>query len=293
MPETRSLPDYASLIISFRRPDLVGDVLRALREQTHPPRRVIVVDNAGDLDTTGLVSRGFPGGLTIVRRADNPGYGAAVNEARSLLEGSGLEYLQILTHDAQFDPSLGARLMSSLDSAPSVGATAPLLHWVSRPDAVFSAGGRLTRNGRALNTVQPLDPREPYEVDWVDGAIVLYRIAALNDIEWLDERYFLYFEDVDTSWRLIQAGWSVTITPGAVAAQEPGTHPMYLGIRNMTIFGTRHGFAPWRTGAAVLRRVAEEAVVRVMRRRSPELGRAWAGWKDGRRLRSGNPEVGG
>ncbi len=291
MPETDTLPDYASLIISYRRPDLLSEVLEALAEQSHPPRRVIVVDNAGDLDEAALSTNEIASRLTLVRRPDNPGYGAAVNEARAVLQGSGLQYLQILTHDAVFDATLGARLVSSLESTPTIGATAPLLRWVSRPEDVFSAGGRLTRNGRALNTVVPTDAHAPYVVDWVDGAVVLYRVSALDEIGWLDERYFLYFEDVDTGWRLTRAGWPVTVTPDAIAAQEPGAHPMYLGIRNMTLFGTLHGFAPWRTALAVLRRTAEEAVVRLLRGRSPELGRAWAGWRDGRRLRSGHPEA--
>lgn len=292
MPEIESLPDYASLIISFRRPDLVTEVLGSLARQTHPPRRVIVVDNSGDLAADVVERDDFRDGVTLVRRPDNPGYAAAVNEARRVLGSHEPAYLQILTHDARFGDDLGERLVTTLEMHTSAGATAPVLKWVSQPDSVFSAGGRLTRNGRAWNTVRISHPQSPYAVDWVDGAIVLYRISALEQIGWLDERYFLYFEDVDTSWRLARAGWSVLITPESVAYQEPGAHPMYLGIRNMTLFGTLHGFPAWRTAFAVARRVAEESASRLLRRRRPEVGRAFAGWRDGRRLLSGHPRAG-
>ena len=66
---------------------------------------------------------------------------------------------------------------------------------------MFSAGGVLLRTGRASHLTQARDAA-PYPVDWVDGAIVMYAVAALDAISWVDPDYFLYFEDVDTAWRM-------------------------------------------------------------------------------------------
>lgn len=258
-------------------------VLERLSAQTVPPSEVIVVDNGGTLglhDLTGALSDR----TRLIPRPDNPGYGPAVNEARAL-SGSAL---LVLTHDAVFDEGLAAHLLSALDAASDSGASAPLLRYAADPARVFSAGGILTAGGRALHRTAS-DDLAPRPVDWADGAIVMYRRAALDAIDWLSEEYFLYFEDVDTAWRMQQEGWSTLIVPAAIAYQQPGTHPMYLGIRNMTLFARHAGISLLPHLSAVTRRVAEEAAARILRGRRPELASAWRGWRDGRHGRGGKP----
>jgi len=282
------MEQYATVVISYRRPDLLITVLDALARQSSPPGHVIVVDNAGDLDEGIVADAELGDRCTVVRRPDNPGYSAAVNEARAIASRLGLPRLLVLTHDALFDEHLVADLAGAF-ADPRVAAAAPLLRLASDPARVFSAGGRLTAGGRAWNSTVPASATQPYPVDWVDGAIVMYDTVALDAIGGMDERYFLYFEDVDTAWRLARAGRSTVIVPTAVAYQQPGTHPLYLGIRNMTLFARVAGIPRWRSAPAVMRRVAEEATWAVLHGRRPALGAAWRGWRDGRRGLSGHP----
>lgn len=263
-------------------------MLRRLAEQTVPPRRVLVVDNGGTLSTGDLADLPLAGRTALIPRPDNPGYGAAVNLARADDPSEGSSALLVLTHDAMFDEHLAERLLSALREAPTSGAAAPVLYFASDPARVFSAGGRLTAGGRASH-LRSVPRATPYPVDWADGAIVMYRRAALDAIDWLSEHYFLYFEDVDTAWRMSRAGWSTLIVPDAVARQQPGAHPMYLGVRNMTLFARSAGTPFLPHVFAVARRTAEEAVARLQRGDSPELFRAWRGWRDGRRGIGGRP----
>ncbi|QAY68899.1 glycosyltransferase family 2 protein [Xylanimonas protaetiae] len=279
---------YATVVISYRDPGLLTGVLARLGAQNVPPALVVVVDNGGDLPADVVETSPLAQSTVLVRRPENPGYGAAVNVARALVVQRGIGRLLVLTHDAVFGPDLGTGLGGALDD-DGTGAVGPLLHWVSDPSRVFTAGGRLTRGGRAWNTVVPRSVTEPYPVDWLDGAIVMYSVAALDRIGWLDEAYFLYFEDVDTSWRLRQAGFQVAVAPAVVAQQQPGAHPMRLGIRNMTLFARKARLPLVPHLGAVSRRTAEEAVYRVLHRRSPDVLDAWRGWREGRRGITGRP----
>lgn len=275
---------YTAVVIAYKQPQLLAEVLRQLSSQTLLPRDVIVVDNGGtvlrsDIDGTTLRDR-----ISIIPRPDNPGYAAAVNEARRRCANA----LLVLTHDANFSDDLAEKLMSSLETNPSAGATAPILRWASEPDRIFSAGGYLTTGGRAGHLTKVRSPA-PYAVDWADGAIVMYRKSALDAIDWLDERYFLYFEDVDTAWRMARIGYSTLIVPAASAMQQPGAHPLYLGIRNMTLFARAASVPPWAHLGAVMRRVVEESAASVFRGRRPRVLDAWHGWRDGRHGRSGRP----
>lgn len=276
--------EYTAVIIAYRRPDMIAAVLSSLAAQTRLPRDVIIVDNGGTLAPADLASFEMADRSRLIPRADNPGYAAAVNEAR----GIDSEALLVLTHDADFDHTLAQELTAALETDPAAGASAPVLRWFSAPERVFSAGGYLTPGGRGGHLSFPRSNRS-YAVDWVDGAIVMYRTAALDSIDWMNEDYFLYFEDVDTAWRMRQRGWSTLVVPSALARQEPGAHPMRLGIRNMTLFARKAGIPPLRQARSVIRRVAEESVAAVTRGSCPHPLQAWRGWREGRRGITGKP----
>lgn len=260
-------------------------VLSRLAAQTVLPRRVILVDNGGTLTADDVAKMPLSDRLELISRPDNPGYGTAVNEARAVL---GEESLLVLTHDAMFGDTLAELLLAAVNSAPDVGSVGPILHFVSQPDRVFNAGGRISAGGRAFAWPQPQSDK-PYTVDWVDGAIVMFSSAGLAAIDWVDERYFLYFEDVDSGWRLGQAGFRNLIVPAALAYQEPGAHPMYLGIRNMTLFSVRAGVSPLRQFAAVVYRASVETLSRIKHGKPVSVAEVWRGWRDGRKGISGKP----
>ena len=280
------ISDYVGLVIAYRDPELVAAVLARLAEQTVPPRVVLIVDNGGTLDEGDRARMPLADRSLLVSRPDNPGYGAAVNEARDHL---GESALLVLTHDAVFGPELAERLLAALASGRDIGAAGPVLRLASDPERIFSAGGRLSRAGRASH-LQRILSASPYRVDWLDGAIVMLAPRALDAIGWLAEEYFLYFEDVDTGWRLSRAGWRSVIAPDAVASQEPGAHPVYLGMRNMALFSRKAGIAALPSLGAAALRAGREGLGRLRRGRPPQFAEAWRGWRDGRAGRSGRPE---
>lgn len=258
-------------------------VLEQLEAQTAQARQVLIVDNGGTLKDSDLAEMPLADRTVLISRPNNPGYGAAVNEARDHLRG---DSLLVLTHDAVFSERLAESLLRAL--AGRDGCAAPLLKFASDRSRVFSAGGVLTRGGRAFHLSEPR-AGAPYSVDWVDGAIAMYTAGALDRIGWIAEEYFLYFEDVDTGWRLAQQDLDCLIVPGEIAYQQPGAHPMYLGVRNMVLFADKAGISPLRSACAVAYRVGREGLGHLRRGKPVRLSEAYRGWRDGRRGLSGKP----
>ncbi|AXL11745.1 glycosyltransferase family 2 protein [Microbacterium foliorum] len=275
---------YAAVIIAYHRQDLVSAVIERLRAQTRQPEMIVVVDNGGDIDEAALAGVGVA--PVLIRRGDNPGYAVAVNVAAERARDAGIENLLVLTHDAVFGPTLAASLLDALGADEGAGCVAPTLRWVSRPERIFSSGGVVTRGGRAYHRTDEI--RHARAVHWVDGAVLLLRLRALDAIGGMDERYFLYFEDVDTGWSLARAGWRTLVVP-ETAQQEPGAHPLRLGLRNMVLFARKARLPRIPVVFAVARRAAEELIVGVRRdRRLPVLD-AGRGIADGLRDRRGKP----
>lgn len=244
---------------------------------------MLIVDNGGTLTEADIKAMPLADRAVLIPRPNNPGYGVAVNAAKGHLHG---DALLVLTHDAVFSPGLAEGLLRALDKHD--GCAAPLLRFASQPERIFSAGGCVTPGGRAHH-LRSAPTGQPYHVDWVDGAIVMYTAEALDRIGWISEEYFLYFEDVDTGWKLAQQGLECLIVPSKIAYQEPGAHPMYLGVRNMVLFARKSGINPLRSMCAVASRVGRETLGRVRRGQPTALRDALRGWRDGLRGKSGKP----
>ena len=189
---------------------------------------IVVVDNASCDETLPIVRAEFPA-VQVVARAGNGGYAVAVNEGtRTVPEADVL----LVNPDLMVRPGSVAALERYLAEHLRVGIVAPRLVY---PDgspqpsirtypspltmlarrSVFSR----TPPGRAiLRRHLRLDdpPTVAGPVHWALGAAMLVRRQAIREVGGMDERLFLYGEDVDWCYRMWQAGWEVHVEPSAV-----------------------------------------------------------------------------
>ncbi len=216
------------LIIHYRTPDLLRQCLESLTPIIGPAGSdVIVVDNAsGDL-TPDWIENDFPG-VRLLAQSRNLGYSRAVNLAIS--EASG-ELFLVLNPDIIVPPDAIGKLVAAADEHPEVGVIAPKL---LNPDGSLQHScrrfydfktfvyrrtplGKLRPNSEVLrhHLMLDYDHRTPRVVDWVLGGAMLVRREAVEDVGGMDERFFLYFEDVDWCYRMHQRGWRVLYVPDA------------------------------------------------------------------------------
>jgi N-acetylglucosaminyl-diphospho-decaprenol L-rhamnosyltransferase len=156
----------------------------------------------------------------VVHNAQPRGFGANHNAAFRRAKG---EYFCVLNPDIRLphDP-FPALLAEFADSA--VGLVAP---------RITDAHGRMEDSVRRFPTLPSLLRKllgergpdyaletGPLRVDWVGGMFMLFRREAFERVNGFDERYFLYYEDVDICRRLHGAGYRVVATPAAQAIHE-------------------------------------------------------------------------
>jgi N-acetylglucosaminyl-diphospho-decaprenol L-rhamnosyltransferase len=165
----------------------------------------------------------------------NLGYARAANLG---IAATTAPVVAILNPDTVLAPGVGAALVARFAAEPDLGAAGPCLQNTdgtvypsarripSLPDAVGHGllffvwrDNPFTRRYRETGA----DPALPRDVDWLSGAALWLRRAALDDVGGWDERYFMYVEDVDLCWRLRRAGWRVAYEPS-------GTVEHLLGV---------------------------------------------------------------
>jgi GT2 family glycosyltransferase/lipopolysaccharide/colanic/teichoic acid biosynthesis glycosyltransferase len=203
--------------------------LEALRAQEYPgDTEVIVVDNASSDGTPEMVRERFPW-VDLVAGDENLGYSKGVNVGIRRASG---KYFLILNPDTIVRKDSIQKLADFMERTPDAGIVGPKL--------VFHDGnvqlscrrfytfkvlllrrtplGKLFKNSQAVrdHLMLDYDHESAREVDWLLGAAMLVRREAVESVGLMDERFFLYFEDVDWCYRMKQDGLKVYYQPESV-----------------------------------------------------------------------------
>lgn len=190
--------------------------------------RTIVVDNASHDESVSIARAEFPG-VQVIQRASNGGFAVAVNEG---CRAAPDDDVLLVNPDLVVPQGCIDLLRVYLEAHPAVGIVAPhLVYPDGSPQASIrtfpspltmlarrSPLGRTRIGTRVLRKHLRVDdpPAVAGPVHWALGAAMLVRREAIRDVGGLDERIFLYGEDVDWCVRMWQAGWEVHAEPAAV-----------------------------------------------------------------------------
>lgn len=222
-------PDLSVVVVNLNGRKILDDCLASLREAAPRHRlEVIVVDNGSRDDSVKMVRGEYPEALLITNR-DNLGFTKANNQG---IERSSGRYVLLLNNDTRVVAGAFSEAVDYLDRHPDIGAAGLKLlnedgslqlscrRFPSFSQALFNRYSLLTRlfpENRFSREYLMTDIRhdEIQDVDWVSGACLVVRRSVVEEIGMLDERFFMYSEDVDYCLRVWQAGWRVTYLPPA------------------------------------------------------------------------------
>ena len=159
----------------------------------------------------------FP--LRIHRNQYPRGFGANNNLAFRLAAPSADEFFCIINPDVRIHHEVFEPLLACLEQEPAAALVAPLAK--NRLGATEDNARALPRPatilrkalGKPDRSVIPDDKAQP--VDWVAGLFMLFTARGYAAVGGFDERYFLYYEDVELYSRLRLAGWQVLWSPAA------------------------------------------------------------------------------
>jgi GT2 family glycosyltransferase len=237
--------DVALIVVSFNTRDMLRDCLKTvlieqelLHSSTGRALQVHVVDNASHDGSAEMVAAEFPS-VRLTRSSVNLGFGPANNRAlQTILNEGHAEYIVLLNSDAFLHAGALAQAVRQMEAAPLAGAGGARLvygdgRWQASArrfhsvldDAMVASGlaakfprsrffGRFDRTWAGQN--------EAAQTDWVPGAFMILRAEALRQTGIFDERFFLYYEEVDLCRRLHAAGWQVWYWPQIVVTHLCG-----------------------------------------------------------------------
>lgn len=254
-------PDLSIIIVNWNTRDLLADCLHSLDRTVNGLNyEVWVVDNASTDGSAEMMRAAFPG-VHLVRNPENIGFARANNQAIRMSAG---RYVLLLNSDAAATPDAVARLVRLANAHPRAGIVGARL---LNPDGSFQASHTpfpglwrefliLSGLGRFLHgqwypSRGPEEERGSQPVDYVEGACLLVRRQAFNEVGGLDEGYFMYSEEVDWCCAMKRSGWEVWYEPQARIIHHGGASSRHRRTgREADLYRSRVRFFRKHYGAA-------------------------------------------
>jgi glycosyltransferase involved in cell wall biosynthesis/GT2 family glycosyltransferase len=194
---------------------------------------VVVVDNWSSAEERRAVGRATAAhGWDLVAMADNGGFGRGVNAGVERAAELGADVVVLLNPDLGVDGTTVDALAAEARAEPR-SLVAPV---VTRPDGrEWASGGSLDlHTGRTRAVGSAADP------DWISGACLAASVELWREVGGFDESYLLYWEDVDLSFRVAEAGGRLSVRSDLRAVHDPGGTQATAGTRAKSTLYYRH-----------------------------------------------------
>jgi len=235
---TEATKDLSIIVTAYGKPELLELCLRSIKKRVDPRLNyeIIVSSSATDEATYDLIREKFAQEVIFLPHQQNKGFGYVANRGIERARG---KFLFIINHDIIIKDDAVQRLIDFLKKNPDVGLVGPRLVNFdgSIQNSAFSFYKWRTilyrrtflrktsfarRHLRQFLLVDKIKEGRIVDVDWLMGSALMTRAEAVRKVELFDERFFMYFEDVDWSWRFWQAGYRVVYNQEVTVAHYHG-----------------------------------------------------------------------
>jgi len=286
-------PHVAVVVLTWNGEEDTVACLASLQRVHYDNLSVVVVDNGSADRTVPRVRAEFPD-VAMLETGANLGFAGGNNVGIRYALDHGADYVFLLNNDTIVDPAVVRHLVDAAEADPSVGVIGPKVFFFSEPDHVWYGGGWVQRWAGAsghigLGERDRMNQGEPLDTAYVTGCALMARASVLRRVGLLEPAFFIYWEDVDLSFRIRRAGYRVLYAPRAVlwhkvsrtfggtadhrffyggrAHGPESVTSLYLGTRNNLLFVERNVTWPFRVfvmGIALSRKVVKMVALFVM-----------------------------
>lgn len=260
MAESSVLPLVSVIVVNYRGAEDTITCLRSLHtELDYPADRleVVCVDNASGDGSAERIRSAFPQ-VRLIESETNLGFAGGCNLAARNASG---EVLAFLNNDARPDRNWVRAAVDLLRAEPTVGAVASkVLDWEGRHIDFVDGGLTWFGMGYKRHAGQPDDGSHDAARDVLfgTGSALFVRAELFAELDGFDERYFMFYEDVDLGWRLNLRGWRVRYEPASIAYHRH--HASMHGISS----AREHYLLERNALATLYKNVSDETLAKVL-----------------------------
>ena len=238
------------VVLNYNGKGLVEDCLFSLARLDYRPLEICLVDN-GSTDGSPEWAESQPS-VKVIRNARNLGWSGGNNEGIRHALDRGADYIWLLNDDVEVEPDCLSRMIRHAGARSDVGVLSPCIYYFEPRNRIWFAGGVKdsehfeTRHCAGIDEFRSL----PNDTRYVSGCAMLVRREVFRVTGLIDERFFMYCEDVDFCLRAAAAGFGIDVVESAAmyhkVSASSGGHAVrsplkaYHGLRSSLLFWRKH-----------------------------------------------------
>lgn len=257
-----SAPKVGIIVLNYNGARCLSRCLQSLHQLVYENKEIIVVDNDSTDTSFGEARRAFPL-CTFVQNTKNEGFAKGMNSGMRLAFQHGAEYCLLFNFDAVIAPDALSTLVATGEKYPRVGLLSPVIY--TPHNTLWFAKGKIDFFHMRAIHINPSAQEfaaDAYPSDFLTGCALFIKKELVESIGYLDERFFLYYEDADYSLRARNAGFLCLVVPRASVwhseeSKKNGEKVYYLVYSGLLFFSLHFPllFRPYLAMYVTIRRI--------------------------------------
>lgn len=207
--------------VTFNSSKVITEFLESLIVQTYNNYHLYIVDNKSSDDTLLKIEKYLENAsITIIRNSDNVGVAKGNNQGITAAIDDGCQYILFINNDTEFESSLIEKLLIGLNQF-NCDLIVPKMLYHDEPNTIWCAGGHFLPWKAYLNVNEGKDEEDkgqydlPRQIECAPTCCMLSTLRTFETIGMMDEKYFVYYDDVDFCLRAFKAGLKMYYLPSA------------------------------------------------------------------------------
>lgn len=205
------------IIINWRQPHVTVECIQSLQRMDYSNKDFLIIDNGSGDNSTEIFQEKFPH-IPILELPNNLGFAKGANLGLNYAIQKSYPYALLINNDAFPKIDMLSKLYTSIES--DIALLSPKIFYEAEPNRIWFAGGQrhsalLELRGRGQKELDSHKWNYSRDVDYLLGTCLLVNLSLVSQLNFFDDRYFMYYEDLDLSLRCQLAGFRLRIVSDA------------------------------------------------------------------------------
>ena len=205
------------IVINWRQPHVTIECIQSLQRMDYPEKDILIIDNGSGDKSLDIFQSQIPH-IPILELPDNLGFAKGANAGLHYAQQNNYLFALLINNDAFPKADMLTKLHNALE--PDIALLSPKIFYEDEPKRIWFAGGQrhptlLELRNRGQGELDSPNWQTPRDVDYLLGTCLLINIALVSQLNFFDERYFMYYEDLDLSLRCRQANYRLRLVSDA------------------------------------------------------------------------------
>lgn len=235
------------IILHFGDPEVTIACLKSIFKRKISFTELVVIDNNQNLDPA--TPKSFKSKIKVIENKKNLGFSGGVNVGIRYALEKGADYVLLLNNDTIVKQNFLKNLIEFSEKFENAGIVGPAIKFKRDNRIVYDVGGRINRFfGRTTHKeVSKIGDKNPKVTDYISGCCMLVKKDVFERSGLFDERFFLYYEDVDFCLRARGKGFVTYVLPKvyiehelSISVGKVSSLAIYHQTKSALLFGKKY-----------------------------------------------------